>query len=136
MRLESARNVPLRDVRHFVRQHAGEFALIARLEHEARVDADVSAWQGERVDGRIAHDEEIEVAVAVLGEARQPQSQRLDVFMNLRVVEDHAGLAQVAHDHAADLALVLEAERRLGRGPHFGELVLRGLLGLRQRRQR
>ena len=56
--------------------------------------------------------------------------------MNLRVVEDHAALAQVAHDHAADLALVLEAQRLLGRGSHFGELVLGGLSGLRQRRQR
>ena len=56
--------------------------------------------------------------------------------MNLRIVEDHARLTQVAHDHSADLALVLEAERLLGRGPHFGELVLGGLLGLCQRRQR
>jgi hypothetical protein len=41
-----AGHVPLRDMGDFVRQHAGEFALVLGREQQSRVDADVAA--GER----------------------------------------------------------------------------------------
>ena len=125
--LEAARDVPLRDVRHLVREHGRELALLVRLEQQPGVDADEPAGQGERVDRGVADQEEIEVAVAVVGEAREAQAQRLHVLADLGVFHDRARVAQAAHDHAADAVLVLEAERGLGGRAHLGQLVLHRL---------
>ena len=72
LRLDAARNVPLRDVRDFVRQHARELAFILCFEQEPRVDADITAGQCERIDRGVANHEEVEIVVAFLREARQP----------------------------------------------------------------
>ena len=55
------RQVMLRDVRDFVRQHGGELGLVLREQDEAGVDADVAAGQRERVDRGIGNGEELEL---------------------------------------------------------------------------
>ena len=50
----------LRDVRDFVRHHAGEFAFVFRFQHQAGIDADEAAGQREGVDAGVAHREEAE----------------------------------------------------------------------------
>ena len=60
LRADAARDVPLRDVRDFVRQHAGELRFVARGEHQPVVHADEAAGQREGVDGAVAHEEEVE----------------------------------------------------------------------------
>ena len=59
LRANAPRDVPLRDVRDFVRQHAGELRFVARGEHQPVVHADEAAGQRERVDRVVAHEEEM-----------------------------------------------------------------------------
>ncbi|MFO7594514.1 MAG: hypothetical protein R6X15_10795, partial [Pseudomonadota bacterium] len=99
------------------------------------MDAHEPPRQRERVDRRIAHHEEVEVAVAVVREAGQAQPQGLQVFTHFGIFEQRAGFAQTAHHHAADSVLVLDAQGSLGRGAHFGQLVLRRLGRQRAREQ-
>ena len=70
------------------------------------------------------HDKEIEVAIAVVRQARQAKTERLHVLVDLRVLDHATRFAQVAHDHATDAVLVLEAQRRLRRRAHLGQLIL------------
>ena len=135
LRLDAARDVSLRDVRDFVRQDGRELALALGLEQQAGVNADESARQRERVDRRIADQEEREVAVAVVRHAREAQAERLQVLADLRVLEHAARIAEPAHHHAADAVLVLEAEGGLGRRAHLRQLVLDRLLGEERRGQ-
>ena len=128
--LDAARDVALGDVRDLVRVHAGELALVARVEQQPRVDADESAGQRKRVDGRVVDQEETESPVAVLRHAREPQPEGLQVLVGLRVLEHAARVPEAAHDHAADPIFVLEAERGRRRRAHLGQLVV-GLLGAR-----
>ena len=63
--------------------------------------------------GRIADQEEIEVAIAVVREARQACSPSDCRYSPNSGSSTHdAGFAQAAHDHASDPLLVLEAERQ------------------------
>jgi len=76
---DRAQHVALGDVRDFVREHTGEFVLVARGEHGAGVHADIAAEGGEGIDLPVAHHEEGEGLLGTIrgrGEAmahaRQP----------------------------------------------------------------
>ena len=125
--LDPARDVALRDVRDLVCEDAGQFAFVARLEQQPRVHADEAAGQREGVDRLVADHEEVERAAAVLRLARELEAERLDVFAHLRVLEQRAGFAHLAHDHAPEPVFVLDRQRLLRRSAHFGQVVLRGL---------
>ena len=74
-----ARQVVLRDVRDFVREHRGELGFVLREQDEAGVDADEAAGQRERVDRGVGDGEELEVLRGSRGSAatsRWPSSFR------------------------------------------------------------
>ncbi len=83
--------------------------------------------QREGVDARVAHGEEREAVRALVGLARQAHAERLQVLVDFRVLDDLAGLAQLAHDHEADLVLVGERQRRAGGRADVRQLAARGL---------
>lgn len=60
------RDVTLGDVRDFMGQHPGQFALVARQHHQPRVDADVAARQRKGVHPPVADREEQEGSPAAV----------------------------------------------------------------------
>ena len=124
LRADSARDVPLRDVRDFVGEYAGELRFVARGQHQSVVHADESAGQRERVDGVVVHEEERETLCRIaggLGDDARPQ--RLQIFSGLGVFDDLALVTQLAHDLQPDVELVVERERRGGRAADVGQVV-------------
>jgi hypothetical protein len=73
---DAAQHVLLRDVRDFVREHAGHLVLARRRQHEAGVGADIAAQRGERVDLPILQQEEGEglVGLVTVGGQRLPDA--------------------------------------------------------------
>ncbi len=95
---EQARHVMLRHVRDFVREHGRELGLALREEDETGVDADVAAGQRERVDGRIADREELEVLAAVGHRGDEAMAELVQVVVDFGVVEIGARGADLPHD--------------------------------------
>ncbi len=123
----------LRDVRDLVRQHAGELRLVLGRGDEARVDADEAAGQREGVDRRVAYGEESEPVRALVRLAGEAQAEGLQVLVDLRVLDDLAGFAQLPDDHQPDLVLIGEGQR-LARGcADVRQLAARGLRRCRRR---
>ena len=136
LRTHAPRDVPLRDVRDFVRQHAGELRLVARGQHQPVVHADEAAGQREGVDGVVAHEEELEALRGISGGlGDDARAERLQVLGGLRVVEDLALVAQLAHDLQADAVFVVERQRRGGGAADVGQVVAGCAWRQRLRRQ-
>jgi len=117
-------DVPLRDVGGLVRQYAREFVLAARRDDQPAVGGDEAAGQREGVDRRVADDEVGEAVLAFLGTARQPVTDVLHVFADFRVVEDHAGFADLAHHHEAGAVFVLQRDGCVRRAAELRQVVL------------
>ncbi len=98
---DAADQMPLGDVRGFVRHDAGEFVFVARRQDQAAVDGDEAAGHREGVDDGIAHDEVIELMLAFLGVAREAVADFLDVVADLGIFEDQPLCAHLARPHHA-----------------------------------
>ena len=124
LRAHAPRDVALGDVRDFVREHAGELRFVARGQHQSVVHADETAGQRERVDGVVAHEEELEALRGIAGGlGHDARAERLQVFGGFRVVDDLALVAQLPHDLQADAVLVVERQRRGGRAADVGQII-------------
>jgi hypothetical protein len=122
-------------VRDFVREHSGELRFVARGEHEPIVDADEAARQRERIDGGIAHVEELEALRGIARGLRDDaRAERLQVFRGFRVLEDLAFLAQLAHYLQADAVLVVERQRGGGGAADVGKVIAGALRERLERR--
>ena len=86
--MDGPRDVPLRDVRDLVGQHAGEFVFIAGRIDQAGMHTDVAAGQGEGIDIGIVDDEEREALAAVVGLRGNAVAHFVDVLGDLRVFDD------------------------------------------------
>ena len=71
----------------------------------------------------VLDDEEVEALRAVVRLARQARAERADVLGDLGVFEDLILVAQAAHDHAADLVLVFQAEHGLRRAADVRQVL-------------
>src|SRR5207248_909650 len=71
--------------------------------------------QREGVDGVVAHHEEIDVLMRPVGGGEQSLAERVDVVVDLRIVDVVLVDAHVAHDAVADGALLLLRKRGGGR---------------------
>ena len=132
LRGECARDVVLRHVGDFVRQHARELRFRLREQDQAGVDADEAAGQRERIDLRIGHREELEVLLDVGRSRDQPVPELVQVVVDLGIVDIAAARAELAHDRLAELPLLRRREiglrdvaqvgqvLRIGRGQRVG----------------
>ena len=118
--VDRAREVVLRDVRDFVREHACELGFGLREQDEPGVDADEPAGQRERVDLRVGHAEELEVLLDVRRRGDEPVPELVQVIVDLGIVDVPAACAKLAHDRLAELAFLRRRKiglRRSRRGP-------------------
>ena len=81
------RAVAQRDVRDLVREHAGDFAFVARVVEHTAIDVNESARQRERVDVRLIHDAELILEVRTTGVASEALSDLINVRVDLRIIE-------------------------------------------------
>jgi hypothetical protein len=122
--IHHARQMALRDVRGFVREHAGELRLVAAREDGAVVAEDEAAEDREGVDARLAHREVLELARGGVGPGTPGAGRGLHVFVDLRIVDDLALITQLLGDHLPDLALLVH---RNGRGDRVADIRQLGL---------
>ncbi len=121
-----ARNVPLRDVGRLVGEDARQLILTAGCEHEAAVDRDEAARPRPGIDLGVAYDEIVELVLALLGMAGEPVAEFLDVFADLRILEDLAGVAHAADDHQADAVFVIQGNGRIRGAAQFRQFLICG----------
>ncbi len=105
LRGQHARDVTLRDVADFVCDHARQLGLRLGRDDEARMDADEAAGQRERVEHRIAHEEEAEVDRARRADRNQLVAELVQVFGRFRVGQVVRVAPDLGHDLLAELAL-------------------------------
>jgi len=119
---DAARDMALRDVRHLVAEHRGEFVARRGDGDHAQVDADEAARQREGVDGRVAHEKGFpgETLVDIGGDVAEPARGRdqrvpdgVQILEQQRVVDVVGIGADLAHDLVAQLAF--GADREIGR---------------------
>ena len=126
LRVDLARDMALRDVRRFVREHACKLRLIAAGENRPVVKPDEAAGQREGVDARFAHREVLEVPGGGVGGLRgQAHAERLHVLVDFRIIDDAVLVAQLPHDHLADLPLLVHRNHGRGRVTDLRQLGLR-----------
>ena len=111
--VDRARDVALRDVRDFVRQHAGELVLVARGLDQAGVHTDVAAGQGEGVDARIVDDEELEAVVSVVGLRGNAHADFVDVFGDDGVFDHLSALPDLRHDGPTETLFLRFGQHRV-----------------------
>src|SRR5690349_4112133 len=121
----------LRDVRDFVRKHARQLGLALCGQDEPGMHADEPAGQRERVDLRVAYQEEFEILTRVRALRGEAVAERIDVVGSLRIVVEAAVRADLAHDVLTELALldrgesglrhVTEVRQSLGQDARNGE---------------
>ncbi len=120
---DRARDMVLRDVRDFVREHARELGFGLGEQDEPGVDADEAAGQRERVDLRIRHAEELEVLLDVRRRRDEPVSELVQVVVDLGIIDVAAARAHLAHDRFAELALLGGREIGLRRVAEIGQAL-------------
>ena len=103
---DQARDVPLGDVGGLMRQYRRQLRLALGGEHEAGVDADEPARNGEGVDGRVVYEKESECLVRGVRAVRQFLPQRLDIVVEFRIVHERQAVARLAHEILAELAFL------------------------------
>jgi hypothetical protein len=102
---DHARDVALGDVADLVAQYARQLRLALRRDDEAAVHADEAAGQCERVEHRVADDEEHEVERPGRTDRHQAIAQGVQVFGRLQVGEVGRVTADLQHDLLAQAAL-------------------------------
>ncbi len=120
--LERAQQVLLRDVRDLVREHGRELVLARHVDDQSRIRRDVAAGNRERVDLVVAHDEERERQVRPVAVGDELVAERVDVFVEQRIVEHVAVGAQLVQHAGAVFALVLRRHDRARRAADVGQL--------------
>src|ERR1700724_397838 len=90
---DSAHDMPLGDVRGFVRHHSGQFIFVAGRQYQAALDGNETARHRKSIDDRVLQHEAVELMLAFLSMALQAVANLLNVILDLRVFEDLPGLA-------------------------------------------
>ncbi len=119
--MQHARLVALQDVPGLVPDHAGELGLALGEHDEGAVHADVSAGEGEGIDGIVLHNEVVDVARGAVGRGQEARPERGDVVGDLGIVEVGGIDADVPHDAVADRAFLRIGEGRCRRVAEIGE---------------
>ena len=117
-------DMALRYVRDLMGQHAREFVLAASGFEQSGVYADIATREGERVYPVILDNEECEVVIAFIGLGGDLVANFIDVFVDQRVLDDLAAIADIAHDRTANLRFVILGEHSVCRTTHVRELYI------------
>src|SRR5690606_8990690 len=80
-----------------------------------------AARRGEGVDGAVADQKKLEVLVGPAAMRHQAIAQRLDVFVEQRIVEEQAGLPERAEQLATVAAQLLRRRQRFRRRAKVGQ---------------
>ena len=126
-----ARVVLLRDVRHLMRKHAGEFAFGLCDEHEPHIDADVTTGHRKRVDAGISHRKKFKLVANARVGVQDARAQFVQVSVDLRILQIRTTRSQFAHCLHPEFFLGLTRHQHAGAVTQFGQTVL----GARQSRQ-
>ena len=132
--LDGANQVILCDVRDFVREYRRELVLGLRRRDQARIDADETARQRERVDLRVAHDEECESLVGLRTVRDELVAERVEIVREQRIVQHAVLVAQLMQDIETILALLLGRSDLPGRAAEIGQAHLAAERTARQHR--
>ena len=124
--MNAARYVTLGNVGNLVRQHTGQFILVACGRDQACVYADIAAGQGECIDTWIVDDEESEREVAIISLCGDAMTNFVDVLIDLRVFDNSSAAANISHDRPPDLRLGRFRQKGIGRATHVGQLNVIG----------
>ena len=111
---DHARDVPLGDMRDFVRHHRGKFSLALGGEQESGMHADETARDGEGVDAGVFDDIEMKLLPRAVATGHQPLPQSLEVIIEFRVVEKRQSAARLTHDVLAELSFLQRCDHRGG----------------------
>ena len=104
-------------------EHTGEFGFALRAEQQARVHADKSTWQGERVDGVVGDSEKLERTPRIRTVANQPIANGVQIVVNVGIVHIRGVGADLAHDALAEFALLRGGQRALRNIAQVGQFV-------------
>ena len=99
-------------------QYACKLILIARRLDQARMNADITAWQRERVDMRIINNKKSELLFALISLRGDAVPDLVNVLGNLRVLDHRATATDVPHDGPANLRFSCLCKNRVGRTAH------------------
>ena len=124
-RADAARDVVLRQMGDFMSEHAGNLGFALRRGDEPRIDADIAAQHGERIDGWIAHDEEFNFHPGVGPGRDQAPAEFGHVGREFRIVEKGRIAAQVAIVGLADSLFQLRRQRGRGLVAEIGQVLRR-----------
>ena len=111
---DHARNVPLGDVRDFVRHHRRKFSLALGGEQESGMHADKTARDSEGVDAGVFDDIEMKLLLRTVAAGHQPLPQSLEVIIEFRVIEKRQPAARLAHDILAEFSFLQRCNHRGG----------------------
>jgi hypothetical protein len=117
-------DVTLRHVRDFVRQDAGQLVFVSRCLEQGGMHADVTAGQREGVDVGIVDHEERERVFAVIGICGDAVTDFVHVFGNLRIFDQLAAGANIAHDRLAYSSLFRFRQDGIGRAAYVRQVDL------------
>src|SRR5579862_2891571 len=131
---DHARDVVLGDVRGLVRHHAGELRLRGGCENQPAIDEYEAAGHRERVDGLVLDGEIVEVLPTHRALGGEALADPVDVFVDLRILDERVLIAQLMRHHCPELVLLRLREVGGRRAPEVREIVAGG--GRRQYRLR
>ena len=123
----------LGDVGGFMSEYAGKLALRLCDQDQAAVDADVAPWAGEGVDLRILHHEIGKTVGLRIGACHQAVTEILDIFLDLRIIDDLDRTAYVTHELFTQALFFLGRHQGTGGIAEIGECQgWRGFYGMRR----
>jgi hypothetical protein len=110
-RAHAAHRVALDDVRHLVRDHAGQLVLAVRQRQQAAGDVDPAAGDGEGIGVCLVGHVPLPVDVSAARRLRQAPADRSDILDGLRIAHEPDGALDLLGLLAADLPLLLRRHR-------------------------
>jgi hypothetical protein len=81
--------------------------------------ANVTTWQGERVNSVIFNDEESEIVIAFVGLRSDFIADFIDIFVNQRVLDDHATITNITHDRATNPGFIVCRKNSVSGAAHI-----------------
>ena len=104
--IDGPNDMALSDVRDLVGEDRRELALRLRRQDHSGVEPDEPTRRGERIQRVVLDHEESEREIATIGRRGQPVSERLNVLLDQRIVDQRQPRSNLAHERFAERTLV------------------------------